>query len=256
MLARAFVVNVIVVPLIAVAVMRLFALSATAKAGILLMALAPGIPFLTMSAGRKKGGSDAFAVTLSFVMPAASAITLPLSLAFLAPEIGVHLTVTRYVLTILLFQLLPLLVGIEIRRRNELVAAAFVRPLGIASTFSLLVIVALVAVRGAKAVASLLGTGSLGAILVLNLGALTVGWLCGGPAEENRRTLAIGSVLRNVGLAAMIATTFFENAGVMAAVVAYLILQLVVGTAAGAFFRRTATLPIVAKRLTLSRQSK
>ena len=84
-------------------------------------------------------------------------------------------------LTILLFQVVPLVLGMEIARRNESLSARLARPIGIAAILSLVLILALIALPGAKAVAALLGTRSLAATVVLSAAALGVGWWLGGP---------------------------------------------------------------------------
>jgi bile acid:Na+ symporter, BASS family len=239
LLARALIVNVVIVPLLAVAIVRGFSLSQSTAIGVMLMALAPGVPFLAVSAGAKRGGSEPFAVTLSFLLPAVSVVTLPLWVGILAPAIvGLHMPVIRSVVTILLVQLLPLLAGIAIGRRSERLRTALLPPAQLASTLALLAVVVLIAVPAAKALGTLFGTRALAAILSLSILGLGLGWSLGGPMPETRRTLAIATVLRNVGLAAALGATFFPDTGVLVAVVAFLVIQLLVSTSAGALFSR------------------
>jgi bile acid:Na+ symporter, BASS family len=241
LIVRALVANVIIVPILAVALVRAFSLSQPIAIGIMLMALAPGIPFVIVSAGAKKGGSDAFALSLSFILPAVSVITLPFWATLLAPAIGgLHVPVGRSVVTILLAQLVPLFAGLLIGRRSERLRIALLRPVGIVSGLALVVLVVLIAVPGAKALATVFGTRAIVAILSLQVLSLATGWYLGGPRPETRRTLAVATSLRNVGLAATLATTFFAGIDVMATVVAFLIIQLIVAVLAGAYFSRTA----------------
>jgi bile acid:Na+ symporter, BASS family len=82
--------------------------------------------------------------------------------------------------------------------------------------------------------------GSLGmlASLTIILLSMATGWLLGGPATEDRRVLGIGTTLRNVGLCALIATSSLQNSRVAAAVLAYLVIQMIVSTIFGAIFSR------------------
>jgi BASS family bile acid:Na+ symporter len=241
LIARALVANVILVPILAIVLVRAFALSPPIAIGIMLMALSPGIPFLIVSAGAKKGGSDAFALSLSFLLPAVSVITLPLWVKILAPAMaGLDIPVGRSVVTILLAQVLPLFAGLLIGRRSERLRAVLVRPVSIVAGLALLVLVAMIAIPGAKALATVFGTRANVAILSLEVLALAVGWYLGGPRPEARRTLALATSLRNVGLAATLATTFFAGTDVMVTIVAFLIIQVVVAVLAGAYFSRTA----------------
>ena len=238
LIARALAVNVIIVPLFGLAVVRTFALALPAAVGIMLMALAPGVPLDELAAGRKKGGSDALAVTLSFVMPAVSIVSVPLWLAVLAPAVGGALDIGRYVALALAFQLVPLLAGLEIRRRNERLASSLIRPVLAVAYVALLALVVTLLVHEASAIGALLGTRTFAAILLLCVLNLAAGWFAGGPDVRNRDTLGIATVLRNIGLAAMMATNFFGGAAVLAVVLGYLIVQAVVGTVAARFFVR------------------
>ncbi|MEO6835986.1 MAG: hypothetical protein ABI231_08780, partial [Candidatus Tumulicola sp.] len=67
LLARAFAANFLLVPLCAVLLVRFFHVETGVSTGIVLMAMAPGVPFLVNSAGRAGGGSLSFAITISFV---------------------------------------------------------------------------------------------------------------------------------------------------------------------------------------------
>jgi BASS family bile acid:Na+ symporter len=244
LMGRALLANVIIVPLLAAAIVTAFALSPPIATGIMLMALSPGIPFLIMSGGAKKGGDDPFAVCLSFILPAVSVITIPLWVTILAPALGgIHISVARSVSTILVAQLVPLLAGVLIGRRNERLRTALIRPVAIIATIALVVLVALIVVPGGKALAAVFGTGAIVAILALEIISLGLGWWLGGPRPETRRTLAIGTELRNVGLAATLATTLFVGSDVVATVVAYLVLQVIVSVAVGAYFSRHAIVP-------------
>jgi bile acid:Na+ symporter, BASS family len=241
LVVRALVANVIIVPILAVVLVRAFSLSPPIAIGIMLMALSPGIPFLIASAGAKKGGSDAFALSLSFLLPAVSVITLPFWATLLAPAVGgLHIPVARSVVTILLAQLVPLFAGLLIGRRSERLRVALLRPVGIVSGLALVLLVVLIAVPGAKALATVFGTRAILAILSLEVLALATGWYLGGPRPETRRTLAVATSLRNVGLAATLATTIFAGIDVMVTVVAFLIIQLIVAVLAGTYFSRTA----------------
>ena len=55
--ARALLANFIIVPLLGVLLVRVFRLDAQVAIGFLLMAIAPGVPFLVRAAGRKPGGA-------------------------------------------------------------------------------------------------------------------------------------------------------------------------------------------------------
>lgn len=70
--------------------------------------------------------------------------------------------------------------------------------------------------------------------------SVVAGWLLGGPADANRHTLSIGTALRNIGLCATIATASFPGTAVVSAVLVYLLIQAIVTTIVGTYFKRTA----------------
>ena len=111
LLARAFLANFIIVPLLGVAIVRLFHLSEAIAIGVLLMAISPGVPFVVLSGGRKKGGSLGFAVSLAFLMPLVSIITVPITARLVLPS-DAQISTNSLLVSLLGFQLVPLLLGI------------------------------------------------------------------------------------------------------------------------------------------------
>jgi predicted Na+-dependent transporter len=66
-----------------------------------------------------------------------------------------------------------------------------------------------------------LGLATLAAMVFLVLGSMVIGWFLGVPRRENRRILATGTSMRNVGLCAVIAMNSFPNTRVAIALVAF-----------------------------------
>jgi predicted Na+-dependent transporter len=77
------------------------------------------------------------------------------------------------------------------------------------------------------------------AMLCIVILSVITGWLLGGPAEENRHTLSIGTALRNIGFCATIATASFPGTPVASAVLVYFLFQFVVTMLVGMYFKRT-----------------
>jgi BASS family bile acid:Na+ symporter len=89
-------------------------------------------------------------------------------------------------------------------------------------------------------IASVYGSFGMLAMLTLTLCSMAAGWLLGGPAREDRRILGIGTTLRNIGLCSLIATSTLQNSDIAAAVLTYLVVQIIVSTLFGAIFKRRA----------------
>ena len=237
LLGRALLANFIAVPLYGVVVVRLFHLSDPIATGVLLMAISPGVPFLVVSAGRAKGGSLGFAVALAFLMPAISVVTVPITALLVLP--GSHISATSLVVTLVAFQLIPLLLGMLVNDRAPEVASRLERPVGIVVLIALVVLLALLGPLIVRSVSTVYGTFGILAMLTIVILSLLTGWALGGPERAYRRTLSIGTALRNIGLAAVVASTTFEGS-VSAAVLTYLVVQVVLTGVVGAYFRRTA----------------
>jgi bile acid:Na+ symporter, BASS family len=240
LLSRALIANFILVPLFGALVAHAFGLPAPIATGFLLMAIAPGVPFV-MTSVRKRGGRLALAVALAFFMPLLSLITIPITAALvLPPGAQAQLPISKFVPTLLLFQILPLILGIAAGRRIPGLTDRLERPLQIvffAAVAALLVVLFPTIVRD---IGVIYGSRGMFAMLTLVLLSLVTGWLLGGPHREDRRVLAIGTGLRNVGLCATIATSTFASSDVAASVLTYLIIQAVIVSALGIYFTKTA----------------
>lgn len=238
-LLRALVANFVVVPLLGLLVARMYHLADPVAAGLLLMAMAPGVPFILLAGGRKKGGSLELAVELTFILAALSTITIPFTARLLLPE-GNRASIPLSQLTALaLFQLLPLLLGTLLARWKPQVAQAITPFFKRLTLISLIVLFASVTPQIVRSIALLFGSLGLLAMLTLTLLSLAAGWAAGGRRASYRHTLAIGTTLRNPASAAVIATTF-KSPTVEAGVVTYLVVQFVVANIAGEFFKRVA----------------
>ncbi|HEX3370081.1 MAG TPA: bile acid:sodium symporter, partial [Candidatus Cybelea sp.] len=114
LLAKALIANFVIVPILGVLLARLFALPEEIATGFLLMAIAPGVPFVLASV-RKRGGSLGLAIELAAVLPLVSIVTVPLTAHYVLPTAeAAQLPLGHFVVTLVLFQLLPLLIGITI----------------------------------------------------------------------------------------------------------------------------------------------
>jgi bile acid:Na+ symporter, BASS family len=241
LLGRAFLANFVIVPILGVLFVRAFALEQDVATGVLLMAIAPGVPFVIMGV-RKKGGSLGLAVTLALLFPLLSIITIPITAALVLPAAAqAELPLRQFIVTLLAFQLLPVLLGVVIADRLPAIAAKLEGPLRVLFLVTLVVLLAFLFPRIVHDVGTVYGSrGMLASLCIVVLSGLA-GWLFGGPDAADRRTLSTGTALRNIGLCALIATVSFTDRPFVAAVVlVYFIVQVIVTTVFGAYLKRTA----------------
>jgi BASS family bile acid:Na+ symporter len=237
---KALIGNFVILPVIAWLAVRAFGVHPDVATGILLMAMAPGVPLLANSAGRQLGGSLAFAVTIAFLFSALSVVTIPITASILLPGQALAVPALKFLTTLLVFQLIPLLAGAALAPR--LSEAAVVNAGRLLTALFLAATFALIVVQGGKAlaaVASVYGSGNLIVIAIVAVCALATGYLLGGPDRDYRRTLSIATLMRNIGLCALIGTSRFEETLVVPTIIAYFIVSFLVGLPLRIYYRRT-----------------
>ena len=225
LLARALVLNLVIVPILAAVVVMWVGLPPVIAVGVLLMAAAPGVPFLPRVAAIAKG-NVAFGVGLLIVLQLVSIVTTPITLNLILPAAAaVRVPVVRVLVTLVLFQLLPLALGMTVQARSEPLARRVARPVKALSTLGLLGTIVLFIGPHLDVLAQVAGGGALLSMLLLVVIAWPLGLSLGGPDAGIRKTLAVGTSLRNIGLCLLIATQDFPETGVVAAVGAYFLIQ-------------------------------
>jgi bile acid:Na+ symporter, BASS family len=246
---RALIANFIIIPIFGVLLSQAFHLSDPIATGFLLMAIAPGVPFLTLSGGRRKGGSLGFAAALALIMQALAIITVPITARFVLPlNDGLHVPVGSLIGTLLLVQLVPLLLAMVLAERMPAAAARLEGPFMFVVAACIVALLVLLAPTIAKSVASVYGSNGLLAMLAMVVLSIATGWVFGGAERAHRRTLAIATALRNIALAALVATTAFPGSDAAAAVVTYFLIQVIVTMLVGTYFTRTAQPSVASSR--------
>lgn len=244
LLGRALLANFVLLPAFAYFVVRAFHVNDDVSTGILLMAMAPGVPFLVNSAGRKEGGSLAFALTIAFLFSALSVVTIPITAGLLLPTNELSRTPgDRFLTTLVAFQLVPLVVGALIAPRlSPAILEKSVKALQLIFLAAAVVLVILVFPKVIASVSAVYGFGQLAVIVLVGLFAVAVGWLLGGPDRAYQRTLAIATLLRNIGLCVLIGTSQFADTLVVPTVIAYFVVTFCLSIPIRIYLQRTSAL--------------
>jgi BASS family bile acid:Na+ symporter len=242
LLAKAFLANFILVPLAAVLLVKLIHVDSGFAIGIVLMSMAPGVPFLVNSAGRAGGGSLSFALTIAFCFAALSVITIPITLELVPPPTdAAHVPIMRFLTTLVAFQLVPLLAGALIGPR--LAAPLLEKIVKISHLLffaATLVLLVLVFPKLADSVSRVYGYGHLLIIACIGVFSVAIGWLLGGPRRDYRRTLSIATMMRNIGLCSLIGTDpVFANTLVLPTIFTYFIVTFLISLPVRIFYKRT-----------------
>lgn len=225
LLLRALLANFIVVPLAAYLIVTAFRMNDLVATGIMLMAIAPGVPFVLLAAGRPKGGSHELAVALAVILPLLSFVTIPLTAQYVLPSVDEVNVPPGALFSLLWLQIVPLFVGAALRAAAPAVARALAPPLDRVTYVFFVAVMFLLAPSIGRALFAVFGSYGTIAVVLISVIAISTGWLLGGPKRSERFTLSMGTALRNPAIAMVIATTKFPDRTVAAAVTMYFIVQ-------------------------------
>lgn len=230
----------VAVPALAFLITRSLMLPRLAQIGIVLMAISPGAP-VSLRRSLGAGGHHAFASSLQICVALLAVISMPLSIAILNLAYGGHASIAPWHVARQVFvaQLLPIGLGIAVRRLAPATAARLEPAVGRLGSMLLLAL-AVVALIDLWAVAAGAGSRVVAAIALTTSAALIAGHWLGGPEPAVRTAVAIGSAARNAGLALLVATANTAPAAVKATVLAYLVVSVFVIAPYVAWRRRAA----------------
>jgi BASS family bile acid:Na+ symporter len=249
---RALLANYVWVPGLTVALLLLLGTDPMVAVGFLILAVCPGAPFGPPCTAIARGNT-ALSVGVMVILAASSALVAPLMLYALllvmpaAPAADgagtiAEIDAVQIVRTLLVTQLLPLAVGLAMRRYLPAIAARVHRPANaIGGILGLIAIALILVVQFDTMMAIRLG-GLIG-MLVLLAGTLAGGWLLGGPGSSNRRAMALTTSLRNVGVGLVIVTSAFPGSAAATAVIAFGIVEILGSLLVAVIWGRVAPAP-------------
>lgn len=220
---RALVANFILVPLLAVAIVRIFPMDPPLALGMFLLAGSAGAPFLIKLASAAKGDLALSAALLVLLVPA-TVVFLPfyVPLAMAHPSLRglsyVPSGVAKLGLPLLSTLILPLLLGVVVKTVAPRWATRLVPIGGKVSTVA--VVLVMVATFGAnlQELIAIVRTGAVVAGVLLILGAFMSGFLLS--RRERRAVLGLGTAQRNVAAAMVLAAQDFKDPDVLVMVTA------------------------------------
>jgi len=215
--------NFVAMPLGALALDKMLRLDEPLGVGLLLLGAAAGAPFLPKLTELAKGNLP-FAVGLMVLMSVGTVAYLPVVLPLLLP--GATVNSGKIAGWLFLLTLLPLAAGLALRAWREGVAARVKPVLDWVSNVILVPMVLLLAVANIDKILHVFGTrGILAGLLLIALG-FGIGWMIGGPGNDRRRTLALGTGQRNIAAALVVASESFDDPSVVIMVIVVTIVGL------------------------------
>jgi len=227
---RALVANYLLVPAVTLALIFLFNVQPMVAVGILIVAVCPGAPY-GPPFNSIANGNVLVAVGLMVILAGTSAILAPILLGLLLPTIAageqVKIDPLHMVGTLIFSQFLPLCLGLLLATRKPALARRLKNPAAKISLLLNLTTLALILAVQFGILLQIRLRGYLG-MLALVLASALAGWILGGAGSQARKTLAISTATRNVGVGLVIATAAFPATPAIPAATAYAIFQTLV----------------------------
>lgn len=225
--------NFVLVPLLGLALARLFELPDAQAAGLLLLAAAPFAPVVPIFA-RFARADLALAAGLTGLFPFASAFLTPLACALSLKLLGGSGALEPRFLAILGVLMAtitaPVLGGMAMRRASPAIGARLLRPLEVLTEALGALSLAYVTWVELPAILASGWRALLATALFFEL-ALLLGHRLGGAQLGARRVIALGTSNRNIALAILLALDGFPDSPVLGAVVSSGLLLILLGLA-------------------------
>jgi BASS family bile acid:Na+ symporter len=216
LLLRVLVANFVLVPILGFVVARMVGLAQPAEAGLMLIAMGAGAPFL-IKLTEHAGHDVALSATLLVVLLPASIISMPWTIPWVLPE--ARLNPAAIAIPLLMTMLLPLALGLAIREVFADLADRVQPIMRSVSSVLLIVLIAATLLANATEVVNLFGTGAILAAMLVIGGAFVIGHALGGRDPDRRGVLALATAQRNVAAATVIAAQDFADPGVLVTVI-------------------------------------
>jgi len=210
--------QLVFLPLIGLSIILLFDLKSSMAIGVMILSLCPGGPTSNLITQVARGNIG-LSVTLTALASLITVFTIPIILSkFITYFTGntnviIELPVLQTMVQIMLITVIPVSIGMVIRKRNESFALRMERPMRIASTVLFVIIFLLVMIANKEDLIEAMKEVGF-ATLLLNLSTMGLGYISAkffGITGKSQISITIESGIQNGTLAFVIATTILNN---------------------------------------------
>ncbi|MDQ7823666.1 MAG: bile acid:sodium symporter [Candidatus Eremiobacteraeota bacterium] len=223
-IARIFLANLVFVPLLGLLIVKVFNLPADVRAGVLLLALAPGGVNAIQFTGKVKSHM-AFAAGMLFLLNIIAILFTPLLANVILPsQIKVSFPYFRIIGLLIALLLVPLLAGFSLHRQFPRLSERIAMPVVIISNVLFVAVIVLTMAVKKEAIKEI-GWHLVAALLILIVGSMLIGWFLGGPERGVRRIAATNTSMRNAVLCLMLAVTGLPERDVDLVILAFMALM-------------------------------
>lgn len=228
--------QLILLPILGFLLVLIFKLEPIMAVGVMIIAAAPGGPTSNLITQVCKG-NIALSVTLTAITSFVTILSIPLILSFALDYFGngtetpIELPVMSTILQIMVITVIPISIGMIIRRFRPDFAKRMERPMRIASTVIFILVFIAVVVANFSMIGEAMKKVGL-ATLLLNIATMGLGFLTARLFSLNAKnaiSITVESGIQNGTLAFVIATTILMNIEMGIPTVAYSIWMFVTG---------------------------
>ena len=231
LLLRSLIAMNVVLPLFVAAMVAVFPFHRAVGIALVTLAVSP-IPPILPKKQYKVGGDTSFVIGLLVAVSLFSIVVTPGTVEILGWAFAKEAYVSPLLIAklVLLTVLVPLGIGLLVCALAPGAAAKIVKPISLLGMLMLVAGVLPVLFKAWPAVVSLVGDGTIWAIVGFVLVGLAAGHLLGGPNPGDRSTLALSAAIRHPGVAMAVAAAVFpeQKKHIMAAILLYLLVSAVV----------------------------
>jgi BASS family bile acid:Na+ symporter len=229
-------------PLFAVILTRTFGLRASLEIELVALAISPVPPLLPGREG-KAGGHASYGLGLMATVAILSIAVVPLGIQILGRVFGQPLQEPPAMIAAIILKsvLLPLTVGMAVRAILPDLAARIAKPSAVVAKTLLAGALLVILVAALPEALTLIGNGTLVAMVAFVLTGLAIGHSFGGPRADDRVVLALSTASRHPGIALAISKMNFPDEKELGAtILLYLLVNALVGLFYMTWLRRGA----------------
>ena len=210
--------QILLLPLIGFAIVALFDLNPSMAIGLMIISVCPGGPTSNLITQVSRGNIG-LSVTLTALASLITVFTIPIllskAIAYFTGNTGViiQLPILETMVQILVITIIPISIGMMIRKQKEAFALSMEKPMRTASTVLFVIIFLVIIIANKDNLVQAMKEVGL-ATLLLNLLTMGLGFLTAklfGIAGNSQITITIESGIQNGTLAFVIATTILNN---------------------------------------------
>ena len=205
-------------PIIGFAIIVLFDLNPTMAIGVMILSLCPGGPTSNLISQVSRGNIG-LSVTLTALASLITVFTIPIllskAIAYFTgdTDVVIQLPILETMLQILVITVIPISIGMMIRKRREAFALSMEKPMRTASTVLFVIIFLIIIIANKDNLTQAMKEVGLPTLL-LNLSTMGLGFVSAklfGITGKSQISITIESGIQNGTLAFVIATTILNN---------------------------------------------